>query len=333
MQTGWKTAVAILTAGVLTLSGCSASNKPSDADNQNHSAAADTGVWPRTIKHEAGETTIKEKPKRIAVTAISLTGILLAMKAPVFASAATKVQALTDDRGFFTQWAGVAKERGVEVLYPNLELDLEAVEAAKPDLIIGSVLGGDSTKDSYSQLSEIAPTVLLDYGKKSWEELAKVIGEVTGLENEAQKVVKDFDDYAAAAAKKIKVPDGKAGVITYNGPEGIAIFTKESPVVRVFGELGFALAEPPKELSSKHRSDAAFFTPENMAAALGEVKNLFIVPVGATKALEGVKSDALLANQPAVAAGNVHQLPVSAFRIDYYSGKILIDELVKMFGG
>ncbi|HBQ31420.1 MAG TPA: Fe2+-enterobactin ABC transporter substrate-binding protein, partial [Ochrobactrum anthropi] len=40
-------------------------------------------VWPRTVEHEAGEITLKAKPVRIVSTTPSITGILLAMGAPL----------------------------------------------------------------------------------------------------------------------------------------------------------------------------------------------------------------------------------------------------------
>src|SRR5699024_3125755 len=100
-------------------------------------------------------------------------------------SAATTPGPLTDKNGFFSQWSEEAAAQDVQVLYPNLELDLEAVDALAPDLIIGSSIGQDSTADAYDQLSEIAPTIMLDYGSSSWEDLATTLGEATGLKDEA----------------------------------------------------------------------------------------------------------------------------------------------------
>ena len=76
-------------------------------------------------------------PKRIVSTSVVLTGTLLALDAPVVGSGASKPGAEGfDDSGFFTHWSQVAKERGVNGLYTNSELNIEAVTAEKPDLII-----------------------------------------------------------------------------------------------------------------------------------------------------------------------------------------------------
>ncbi|MBK0296169.1 ABC transporter substrate-binding protein, partial [Bacillus sp. S34] len=67
--------------------------------------------------------------------------------------------------------------------YPNLEFDEEAVLAAAPDLIVVSASGADSTVDEYDALSKIAPTIVLDYGDESWQDLATALGTATGHES------------------------------------------------------------------------------------------------------------------------------------------------------
>ena len=99
-----------------------------------------------------------------------LTGTLLALDAPVVGSGASKPGAEGfDDVGFFSHWSATAKERGVKALYANSKLDIEAVTAEKPDLIIIASTGGDSTKDDYDSLSRIAPTVAINYNSESWQ--------------------------------------------------------------------------------------------------------------------------------------------------------------------
>ncbi|WP_228393394.1 hypothetical protein [Ornithinicoccus hortensis] len=90
-----------------------------DATGEDDAADDAAGEWPRTIEHESGTTEIPEEPTVVVSTSITLTGTLLAIDAPVSASAATGTGPLTDDQGFFAQWADVADERGVEVLYPT----------------------------------------------------------------------------------------------------------------------------------------------------------------------------------------------------------------------
>lgn len=195
----------VITSLALALGACS-STEPEASESAAATNSASAASWPRVIEHDAGSTTIDAEPMVIVSTSISLTGSILAIDAPLVASAATTVGALTDDKGFFTQWATVADERGVEVLYPNLELDMEAIETFEPDLIIGSTVGGDSTLEAYDQLSEIAPTILLDYGSKPWTDLTTTLGEATGLEDNAAAVLADSDGYLAKEASEVSAP-------------------------------------------------------------------------------------------------------------------------------
>jgi iron complex transport system substrate-binding protein len=127
------------------------------------SALAEDAAWPRTIEHHSGTLTLKSKPLRIVSTAPSLTGILLAINAPLVASAATTPSPLTDEKGFFSQWAKVADERGIEVLYSNLEFDIEAIIAAEPDLVVVSATGADSVLPQYAELvAQGIPTMVVN---------------------------------------------------------------------------------------------------------------------------------------------------------------------------
>jgi iron complex transport system substrate-binding protein len=171
------------------------------------SALAEDAVWPRIIEHHSGTLTLKSKPLRIVSTAPSLTGILLAINAPLIASAATTPSPLTDEKGFFSQWATVADERGVEVLYSNLEFDIEAIIAAEPDLVVVSATGADSVLPQYAELvAQGILTMVVNYSNQSWQDIAKQLGKAAGLENEVVASVARFDDYAEKAAAKITAP-------------------------------------------------------------------------------------------------------------------------------
>ena len=93
-----------------------------------------------------------DKPQRIVSTTPSVTGILLAINAPVIATAAAAPSRLTDAKGFFRQWAEVADQRAVQVLYPNLQFDLEAVIGWAPDLLVVSATGADSVLQHQAEL-------------------------------------------------------------------------------------------------------------------------------------------------------------------------------------
>ena len=154
-----------------------------------------------------------DKPQRIVSTTPSVTGILLAINAPVIATAAAAPSRLTDAKGFFRQWAEVADQRAVQVLYPNLQFDLEAVIGWAPDLLVVSATGADSVLQHQAELqAQGINSTVVNYSNHSWQEMAVELGKVTGLEQQAQ-------------AAQIKAAEGQQKIFTW--PKARNLFLKK----------------------------------------------------------------------------------------------------------
>ncbi|MDR2294152.1 MAG: Fe2+-enterobactin ABC transporter substrate-binding protein [Microbacterium sp.] len=324
---------ALAAAGLLALglAACSAAVAEPATDTAAPTPAEQS--WPRVVEHEGGTTTIPAQPKRIVSTSLSITGTLLAIDAPIIATAATTPGNGADEHGFFAQWADVAVDRGVDVLYPELTLDLEAVMAADPDLIVVSTSGADSTLDNLAELQQIAPTVVYNYGDKTWQELARELGEATGLEQNAEKVVADFDAHVAETAAAIDHPAGQANAIVYNGAGGDTAFAKiGGPHATLLTALGFDIAPAPEgmDTSGRVRQDFNFLSIENTVAAL-TAPTVFIIS-GDESTRDDLLSTSVLQNAPAVVSRSVYALGPDSFRIDYYSANEIIDAVTTAFG-
>jgi iron complex transport system substrate-binding protein len=158
------------------------------------SVLAVAALLPRGAAPGAGAAPQAALPQRIVSTSPSVTGILLAIDAPVVASAATTPSRLTDDKGFFSQWAAVADQRGVQVLYRNLQFDIEAALGASPDLLVASATGADSVAQHRSELqAQGLPTVVVDYSSQSWQDIATELGRITGHARQAAEAIARFD--------------------------------------------------------------------------------------------------------------------------------------------
>lgn len=343
MRTLTRRSAVGLMAGALALSTAACSGTDSDDEASGGGTASDAGgsdggsgdegSWPRTVEHELGKTKIPAKPTKIVNTALSATGTLLAMDAPLFASAATEPSPITDDKGFFSQWAEEADKRDVEVLYKNLEFDLEAIIDAEPDLVIVAVSGADAQSDNYDEISELFPCIGIDYSKQSWQDLATQLGDWLDLQDGAKKAIDDFDAYAAEAKDKITPNDGEASIVSFNGPgQDQGIGKKTGPHADLMNALGIDVVEAPEDLdtSDQKRDDFAFVSYENLSKAI-EGDSVFLL-TGTEDTVEKFSSDKVLANLPAVKDKQVYPLGITSFRIDYYSGKLLIDEVVKSLG-
>lgn len=289
--------------------------------------AQDMAGWPRSFGNADGSVTeIPAQPQRILSTSVTITGTLLAVDAPVVASGSA------GNGTFFAQWAELAEERGVENTWPAGSVDIEAVYAAAPDLIIVSTSGMDSALDQLDAFRAIAPTIILDYGGQTWQDLAIELGEAIGIEDRVEGAIDEFDAYVEKARRSITIPEGTANIISFNGPG------QDNPIARagsVHGQLltalGFTLEDPDPEWHAQPnlREDFVWAPYENLVALTSATTFLLRVDDGGVAPFV---NEPTLANLPSVQAGQVYGLGANSFRIDYFSGREIIDGIVEKFG-
>ena len=290
--------------------------------------------WPRTVEGANGPLTLNQAPQRIVSTSVTLTGSLLAIDAPVIASGATAPGSrLADDQGFFRQWGEVAKQRHLKRLYIG-EPSAEAVAAEAPDLILVSATGNDSAIKLASQLSAIAPTLVVNYDDKSWQDVVTLLGQATGHEAQAAQRVKAFDDREAALKKAITLPPQPVSAMVWNGDgRAVNVWTAESAQGKLLQQLGFTLAEPPASIQQGHsmgqRKDIIQLSGENVGSGL--TGNSFLLFAADDKTTQSVLSNPFLAQNAAVKQQQVFSLGVDSFRLDYYSASNLLARLEQLF--
>ena len=296
-----------------------------DSDGGGDAAAG--GV--RSVTHDAGTTAnVPASPKRIVSLSVTLTGHLLALRAPVVATQAAPGP-FSDPTGFFLQWAEVAKQRNVAVVYAGSELNLEKVIAAKPDLIIGSASGGDSTVKAYDQLKAIAPTLMFRYDNVSWQDLTRKIGTAVGQADDVTRLLDDFTAKVAATRTKVKVPTQPVAPLRNNGTE-IVVFTKDSAQGQLLTSLGFAVRVVPDNLKGAgpeggNRADVVTIAQENLGPALGDSSIMF---VGHNQdQIAKTQTAPLWAGLPAVTGKRVYDLGLDSFRMDYFSATAVLQRL------
>lgn len=287
-------------------------------------ATADT--WRKFNNADGSVTAIAQPPQRILSTSVAITGTLLAIGAPVVASASTA------KNQFFAQWAEVARERGVENTWAAGSIDLETAYAIKPDLIVVATSGNDSAMAQLAELQRIAPTIVLNYGDQTWQDLALELGRATGREAAAAERIAAFDQHVAQARARMRLPQGKTNIISFNGPGmGNPIATHASPHGRLLGALGFDIEEPDPSWQTNTagaRKDFIWAPYENLSRLGAQTTFLLNVDDAGTR---GFSTDPVLSNLPSVRAGQVYGLGRNSFRIDYYSATAIVDELAAKF--
>lgn len=297
------------------------------------SAEAQQG-WPRTLQTPKGPLTLKQAPERIVSTSVTITGTLLAIHAPLVGSGGTsRNSTVSDDRGFFKQWSAEAAQIGLKPLYIT-EPNAEAIAAAAPDLIVISATGGDSALKLYDQLSAIAPTLVIDYGDKSWQQLAVQLGEITGHEKDASAVIDRFEQRVQAVKQAIALPPQPvSALVYYEDGRGLNLWTEASAQGKLLSALGFTLAMPPADVhggtSMGKRNDIIQLSGENMAAGLTGKSLLLFAADDAT--VGRVRANPFLEHLTAVKNNLVYAMGPDTFRLDYFSASNMLDSIERHF--
>lgn len=290
--------------------------------------------WPRTLMTSYGSVTLTKQPTRIVSTSVTMTGTLLAIDAPIIGSGATIPNTnISDKQGFFTQWSELASKKGLKVLYQT-EHNAEAVIRENPDLILISATGGDSALKLYDQLKDIAPTAIINYGDKSWMQLARVLGNFIGLEENANTLIDTFNQQIEEFKKMtILPPQPTTALVYYRDGTGGNIWTSESAQGQLLTQLGFTLSAIPDsvrgDLSMGKRNDIVIASGERFPDALTGNTLLLFATEPPQEAM--VKNNAYLAETPAILNNSIYAVGNDTFRLDYFSSSNMIQRLTKLF--
>ncbi|HWS33648.1 MAG TPA: iron-siderophore ABC transporter substrate-binding protein, partial [Actinoplanes sp.] len=139
-------------------------------------------------------------------------------------------------------WAGKAPE----IVGERDDFNLEKVAALKPDLILALYSG--MSKDQYTKLSQIAPTVgqpagFDDYAAP-WQDMTKLAGQALGKAAEAEKLIADIDAQLAELAGEHPEFKGRsAAVVEPYEPGKYAVFAPTDPKVVLLTKLGFTVPD------------------------------------------------------------------------------------------
>jgi iron complex transport system substrate-binding protein len=189
------------------------------------------GVFPRTLTHANGETTLEKKPTRVVVLD---TGEL----DDVVTLGVTPVGMATTEGANPVPTYLADKVKDVPSVGTIQDLNLEAIAALKPDLILGSKLRADKL---YKQLSSIAPTVFSIRPGFPWKENFLLAGKSLGEEDKATKALNDYQSEADALKADVK-GDPKISLVRFL-PGKIRLYANKSLIGVILKDAGLARPE------------------------------------------------------------------------------------------
>jgi iron complex transport system substrate-binding protein len=250
----------------------------------------------REITHAMGTTKVPADPKRVVVldtdkidTALSL-GVT-----PVGAATAGEAKS-------WPTYFGEEKLAGIKEVGVLTEPDLEAINALKPDLILGSKFRQEKF---YDELKAIAPTVFTEKVGVTWKENFLLDGKALGKEQQAKDLLTAYETRAKEFGTKLgDAANRKVSIVRFM-PTEIRVYGPDSFSGIVIGDTG--LGRPERQLlTGKEDRRMDRVSPERIGEVDGDV--IFVTAYGEKAAAEQAKvtGGTLWKALPAVKAGKAH---------------------------
>lgn len=270
-----------------------------------------------TVTDVRGEVEIPENPQRI----VDLSGnsdILSVLGYKVIGTA-------NSDAYDYTKFPSYLEEtlKGAEILGYSMQdtMDVEAVMNLNPDLIVISTV----QEKMYDQLSEIAPTVMIQLEALDWEEDVKALAKVFKKEAEAEKWLEAYEAKAEKAGEKIKAEYGEDTTYLSFLASGGQFFIFDGAG---FGEVLYEDMDLKKPEGMPAQTDISL--PVVTYEGLASIKADYIFLIATKEDLAELQSNAIWNSLPAVKEGKVVVLDSSPYFNQGYSviGKdLLVDEI------
>jgi iron complex transport system substrate-binding protein len=205
--------------------------------------AAGTGsAFPVTIDTRFGTTEIPEEPQRVVTVGFNDQDFVLAL-------GVTPV----GERELLGGYDATSRPWAEDLLpaedIPTVggeEIDLEAVAALEPDLVVGVYSFMDQAV--YDQLSGIAPTLAQtdEYadGATPWQEQTLLTGRALGREDEARRLVEDVEGRFEQAIEENPALAGRSLAVDLTGVgSGHYLLGADDLRTQFFSDLGFTVPE------------------------------------------------------------------------------------------
>ncbi|MEU2513224.1 ABC transporter substrate-binding protein [Streptomyces syringium] len=212
---------------------------------------AKPGQFPRTITHALGKTEIKEMPKRVVVLDVGeLDNVVSLGIKPVGWAPSEGSQEIP---AYLKKDVGDPKSVGT-----ISNLNLEAINELKPDLILGSKLRAEK---NYKDLSKIAPTVFSVRPGFTWKE--NYLLNAAALDKTAD-AKKQLDAYGAKAKQLGEDIGDKKPTITMLRylPQFTRLYAQQSFIGTILKDVG--LPRPKNQQADKLAEE---ISPENIDQA------------------------------------------------------------------
>jgi iron complex transport system substrate-binding protein len=222
----------------------------SDPVSEPDAGASADGAFPVTIENRFGTTEIPAEPQRVVTVGFNDQDFVLALGVtPV-----GERELLGDYDATTRPWAQEQLPAEAIPTVGGEEIDLEAVAALEPDLIVGVYSFMDQAV--YDQLSGIAPTLAQtdEYadGATPWQEQALLTGQALGREDAAQQLVDEVEGQFAQAVDENPDFAGTSLAVDLTGVgSGHYLLGADDLRTQFFSDLGFTVPDTSTDVSQE----------------------------------------------------------------------------------
>ncbi|MBV7433894.1 ABC transporter substrate-binding protein [Cardiobacteriaceae bacterium TAE3-ERU3] len=211
-------------------------------------AALDCEEGMRPFTHFAGETCIPEHPQRIvSMRGEQFTAPLYELGAPIIGSSGLQNDNINDGkpypRGAYDLFDLTFEDSDIEYIgHPN-QPDLEKIASLHPDLIFAP----DWQSDLYEQLSQIAPTVIVDIWGNPMLDRYEIIADAAGKKDEFNKLKRRYDHKLERAkvvvADRFEDPSKVSVSLAQARKDKIHVYRIYAALSKAVEDLGFSTPE------------------------------------------------------------------------------------------
>nr|WP_139339662.1 iron-siderophore ABC transporter substrate-binding protein [Bacillus dakarensis] len=216
---------------VFILAACGGTEEEKTTETQDDNTQTEDTSY--TVEHAMGTTTIDKTPEKVVVLTNEGTEALLALGVtPVGA-----VQSWTGDPWY----EHIADDmKNVEVVGLESEVNLEAIAALEPDLIIGNKM---RQEDIYEHLNAIAPTVFAEDLRGNWKINFELYAKAVNKEEKGKEVLDAYSTRIADLQEKLGDKlNMKVSMVRFMAGD-VRIYQKDSFSGVILDEIGFARPE------------------------------------------------------------------------------------------
>jgi iron complex transport system substrate-binding protein len=314
---------ALLLTFMLVVAGCGADKETAEKTETESTTTENTEEVAETItvEHAMGTATVPAEPKKVVILTNEGTEALLAM-------GVTPVGAVNSWTG--DPWYDHITEEmeGVTPVGTESEVNVEAIAALEPDLIIGNKMRQEAV---YEQLNAIAPTVFAETLRGNWKENFELYAKALNKVEEGNKVIADYDARIAEFAEKLgDKKDMEVSIVRFMADHA-RIYHKDSFSGVILDQIG--LKRPESQNVDDFMEKA---TKERIPAMEGDILFYFTYEPGdgaATKNEEEWTNDPLFKNLEVSKAGKVYKVDDVIWNTagGVIAANLLIDDLEKYF--